>query len=346
MVKSACRVSVVVPTYKRPDMLMRCLTALLEQDFDATAYEVIIVDDAASDETREMVTYWSERVRPCGKTLRYVAMNGCAHGPAAARNAGWQAAHGEIIAFTDDDCIPAPQWLRAGVEAFTAHVIGVAGRLVMPLRPMPTDYELNAAHLAHSEFITANCFYRRACLAAVGGFDERFSAAWREDSDLFFTLCKRSSATSQVPEMENAVAPLEGTFAYASEAVVVHPVRPARWGISLSQQRKSMFNALLYKKHPDLYRQKVQAAPPWRYYGIVGVLLVCIGGMLGQQPYLAFGAACLWLLLTGCFCLQRLRKTSRQSGHVAEMLITSALIPPLAIFWRLYGAIKFRVWFL
>jgi hypothetical protein len=107
-----------------------------------------------------------------------------------------------------------------------------------------------------------------------------------------------------------------------------------------------MFNALLYKKHPDLYRQKVQASPPWRYYGIVGALLVCIGGMLGQQPYLAFGAACLWMLLTGCFCLQRLHKTSRQPGHVAEMLVTSALIPPLAIFWRLRGAMKFRVWFL
>jgi len=68
--------------------------------------------------------------------------------------------------------------------------------------------------------------------------------------------------------------------------------------------------------------------------------------MLSRNQGLAFGAACLWMLLMGSFCLQRLRQTSRQPGHVAEMLVTSALIPPLAIFWRLRGAIKFRVWFL
>ncbi|HET7638848.1 MAG TPA: glycosyltransferase [Ktedonobacteraceae bacterium] len=346
MVKNPYCVSVVVPTYKRPDMLVQCLTALLEQEFDATAYEVIIVDDAASDETRQMVTWWSERVRPRGKTLRYVAMTGRMHGPAAARNAGWRVAHGEIIAFTDDDCIPTSQWLRAGVEAFTPDVIGAAGRLIMPLRSTPTDYERNAAQLAHSEFITANCFYRRACLAAVGGFDERFSAAWREDTDLFFTLYKGSFATNALQGTEDKAVPIRGTFAYAPGAVVIHPIRPARWGISLSQQRKSMYNALLYKKHPELYRQKVQAAPPWRYYGIAGALLAWIGAILGKKQGLAFGAACLWMLLTGNFCLQRLRQTSRHPGHVAEMLVTSALIPPLAIFWRLRGAMKFRVWFL
>jgi hypothetical protein len=85
---------------------------------------------------------------------------------------------------------------------------------------------------------------------------------------------------------------------------------------------------------------------PWRYYGIVGALLVWMGAMLSRKQGLAFGAACLLMLLTGSFCLQRLRQTSRQPGHVAEMLVTSALIPPLAIFWRLRGAIKFRVWFL
>lgn len=346
MVKNTYCVSVVVPTYKRPHMLEHCLAALLEQDFDATAYEVIIVDDAASDETRRLVACWSERVRRCGKTLRYVAMIGCMHGPAAARNVGWRAAHGEIIAFTDDDCIPTSQWLRAGVEAFTPDVIGVAGRLIMPLRSTPTDYERNAAHLGHSEFITANCFYRRECLAAVGGFDERFSAAWREDTDLFFTLYKGSFAPNPLPGTEDKAVSIRGTFAYAPEAVVIHPIRPARWGISLSQQRKSMYNALLYKKHPDLYRQKIQAAPPWRYYGIVGALLVWMGAMLSRNQSLAFGAACLWMLLTASFCLQRLRQTSRQPGHVAEMLVTSTLIPPLAIFWRLRGAIKFRVWFL
>jgi len=107
-----------------------------------------------------------------------------------------------------------------------------------------------------------------------------------------------------------------------------------------------MFNALLYKKHPRLYRQRIQAAPPWPYYGILGALLAVIGGLLGRHERFAFAAACLWMFLTGRFCLQRLRRTSREPGHVAEMLVTSVLIPPLAIFWRIRGAIKFRVFFL
>src|SRR5207248_10767874 len=76
---------------------------------------------------------------------------------------------------------------------------------------------------------------------------------------------------------------LDKAFVYAPDAEVIHPLRPARWGVSLSQQRKSMFNALLYKKHPVLYRQELQAAPPWHYYGIAGALLAVIGGLLGRK---------------------------------------------------------------
>ena len=55
MPESQYRVSVVVPTFKRPDLLIRCLAALIAQDFDAEEYEVIIADDAACDETRRAV---------------------------------------------------------------------------------------------------------------------------------------------------------------------------------------------------------------------------------------------------------------------------------------------------
>src|SRR5438067_730536 len=212
------RVSVVVPTFKRHALLIRCLTALLAQDFDATDYEIIIVDDAACDETRLVVedlagggglagaspatTFQMQQAKcrgvinhartacpcqapspcqvpcPChdasnpAPTLRYIPVTGV-HGPAAARNAGWRAARGEIIAFTDDDCVPTPGWLRAGVSAFVDGVAGVDGRVVMPLPATPTDYERDAAGLERGEFVTANCFYGRDALVAVGGFDER-----------------------------------------------------------------------------------------------------------------------------------------------------------------------------
>lgn len=326
------RASVVVPTYRRPALLDRCLAALVAQDLDPDThpYEIIVVDDAGCDETRRQVEGWAT-LAPV--PLHYLLTKE-RHGPAAARNLGWQAARGEVIAFTDDDCIPTPDWLRAGLAVFDAagqaeHVVGASGRVVVPLPPAPTDYQLNAAQIEGAEFITANCFYRRTALAAIGGLDERFEMAWREDSDLHFRLERHGARLVRAPE-----------------AVAVHPLRPAGWGISLGQQRKSMYNALLHKKHPRLYRERIQAAPPWHYYAATAALLAALGGLAASRRRLAGGGSALWLALTARFCARRLRGTSRRPGHLAEMIVTSALIPPLAVFWRLRGALKFRVWFL
>ena len=255
---------------------------------------------------------------------------GALTGPAHARNVGWRAARGGIIAFTDDDCLPAPRWLRAGLAAMVTSggVDGAYGRIVVPLPDDPTDYDRDAAGLERAEFATANCFYARRALEEVDGFDERFTSAWREDSDVFLALLERGRR-----------------LGFAHEALVVHPVRPAEWGVSIKQQRKSMFNALLYKKHPALYRERVQASPPWVYYAIVGALLgaaIAAVFSLGWLFLVMLGA---WALLTASFCARRLRGTSRAPGHVAEMIVTSMLIPPLAVYWRLRGAVRFRVMF-
>ncbi len=322
------RVSVVVPTFKRPMLLGRCLEALFAQDFASVNYEVIIVDDAASDQTREQVEQYAKRAEMGRHTIRYFAVTE-SHGPAAARNVGLYAAYGEIIAFTDDDCIPSPGWLKAGVKALANDAVAVAGRIIVPLPTAPTDYEYNAFYLAHSEFVTANCFIRRDALIRIGGFDERFTAAWREDSDLIFTLQE-----------------LGARCIAAQEAVVIHPVRTAKWGISIYQQRKSTFNALLYKKHPVLYRQKIQATPPWHYYAIVCALTVILFGTISKSWPLVCIALGTWIYLICRFCLARLQYTSHTPSHVCEMIVTSCVIPLLAIYWRLHGAIKFRVFFL
>jgi hypothetical protein len=124
---------------------------------------------------------------------------------------------------------------------------------------------------------------------------------------------------------------------------VVHPVRPARWGVSISQQKKILFDALLYKKHPLLYRQKIRAQPRWDYYGIAATLLAMpLAIALGSLP-LAVAAGVGWLFLTARFCMRRLRGTSMTLSHIGEMIVTSALIPPCALFWRLVGALRFRV---
>lgn len=319
------RVSVVVPTYKRPYLLERCLAALAVQTLDPAEFEIVVADDGPTADTRAMVEQWARRTSESGgPALRYMPVDG-PHGPAAARNRGWRAARGDVIAFTDDDTIPAPDWLAEGLSAFGPGTTAAWGAIEMPLPPVPTDYELDASGLARAEFVTANCFCRKQALAEVGGFDERFRLAWREDSDLFFNLARIGARIEHAPR-----------------ARVVHPVRPAPWGVSISQQKKSLFDALLFKKHPDLYRRKIGGAP-WHYYGIVLSLGVAAGGWAAGAKPVAAGGGALWLLLTGRFCLKRLQRTSRAPRHVAEMVVTSAVIPVLSVFWRLVGAVKFRV---
>lgn len=294
------RVSVVVPTFRRPELLARCRAALATQTLPADQYEVIVVEDTHAD------------------------------GPAAARNRGWRPGTGELIAFTDDDTVPDPGWLAAGLAAFDRDpdLAAAAGWTEVPLPPVPTDYQRNEGGLAAAEFVTANCFVRRRVLEDVGGFDERFRAAWREDSDLHFTLLERGLKVGKVPD-----------------AVVVHPVRPAGWGVSVRQQRKSQYDALLFNKHPELYRRRLPTGRPWDYYAIVASLLALpVAAALGAWV-IAAAAAGVWLVLTGRFAARRLSGTARTRRHVVEMLVTSAVIPPLSVFWRLAGAARFRVVF-
>jgi GT2 family glycosyltransferase len=302
-----------------------------QQTLDATAYEICVADDAALISTRDQVKKLEKEFRA---RLRYISVTG-SHGPAAARNRGWQSASAPLIAFTDDDTIPDASWLEKGLEAMEdSSLVAASGCVVMPLPDIPTDYERNESGICQAEFVTANCFVRRDALQEVGGFDERFRMAWREDSDLHFSLLKYA---------ERRGLRLGG----AKQAIVVHPVRPAKWGICLSQQKKSQFNALLYKKHPELYRTRIQTLPPLRYYLILFFILLAViglwrGALTGSYRFCIFSAWA-WLMLTTSFAIQRLCGTSWGLSHIAEMLITSALIPPLSVYWRIRGALKFRV---
>ncbi|MEX5218813.1 MAG: glycosyltransferase [Nitrospira sp.] len=324
----AIRLSVVIPTYRRPELLRRCLSALIAQTMDPALYEILIVDDGTTQDTWKAVRTAASTVSM--PAIRYLAAPG-RRGPAAARNLGWKAARGPIVAFTDDDCIPVPDWLAEGMAAMDdSDCSGIWGNIVVPLPERPTDHELTTKGLEQSPCATANCLYRREALVSVGGFDEQFTAAWREDSDLQFTLLEQGHRLQS-----------------CERAVVMHPARPAPWGISLRQQRNNLFNALLYKKHPGLYRARIQARPPWRYYaGLLALLGTPAGAFLFQSISVTLAAAAVWIGLTGEFCRRRLRGTSRRPSHVAEMIITSALIPPIAIFWRLRGAVRYRVPFL
>ena len=125
-----------------------------------------------------------DRSRPLPVAARVVAGEG--RGPAAARNAGWRAARADWVAFLDDDVLPPPGW-RAALEAdlrLADDVAATQGRIVVPVPERPTDWERNVKGLEQARWATADMAYRRDVLAAVGGFDERFPRAYREDADL------------------------------------------------------------------------------------------------------------------------------------------------------------------
>ncbi|MGH8807272.1 MAG: glycosyltransferase family 2 protein [Noviherbaspirillum sp.] len=321
-------VSIVVPTRNRPQLLSRCLGSLVSQRFDAAHFEIIIVDDGPDNATRDVVAGWTAHTAACGPRITYIPSMG-PHGPAAARNHGWRAARGAIVAFTDDDTIARTDWLRNGVHAFGDEVHAVSGRVVMPLSATPTAHELQAKTIESAEFVTANCFCRKKVLEDLGGFDERFRFAWREDADLHFRLLD-----------------YHARIAYEPKAVMMHPVRPAAWGDSLVQLKKTQFDALLFKKHPARYRRRIRAQPRRDFYLTVGALLTMLVALAAGATGTALIAGLTWLFMTGRFCAQRLKSTSKSPGHIAEMVVTSILIPPLAVYWRAVGAVRFRVGFM
>ena len=319
------KISVIIPTYKRHQLLKKCLCHLSNQTLNKELYEIIIVSDGPDTTSSELV---SEMAKRSTANFRFLFSTD-KKGPAAARNLGWQNANGFLVAFTDDDCLPDQNWLKTILETYKDEIeVAYTGRMVVPVSDKPTDFELNTKSLERGEFVTANCAVTKGALQAIGGFDESFTMAWREDSDLHFKLINRG-----VPIIK------------LQDAIVTHPVREAPWGVSIKEQKKTMFNALLYKKYPILYRQRIKSGPSWHYYFIVLCFMLLVLASILKVKWLALIAFAGWFLLTGAFILRRLSTTRKTGSHIFEMIATSVVIPFLSIFWSIYGAVKYRVLF-
>jgi glycosyltransferase involved in cell wall biosynthesis len=319
-------ISVVIPTYCRPQLLTNCLKALLLQKFDRNQYEIIVVSDGPDDKTKKIFDDLAGYKHP---SLRFIQMP-VKKGPAAARNCGWLSAKGRIIAFTDDDCLPDIHWLQEIVaNCDPDEDVAITGKVIVPVSKRPTDYEQNTANLQTADFITANCACTKKALIKAGGFDEQFSMAWREDSDLEFKLINNNIPIKKI-----------------ESAVVVHPVRKSPWGVSIKEQKKTMYNALLYKKHPELYRKKIQSRSPVLYYLVIAGFLLMITGLLVGRQHLAIYGLVAWTSLTAFFIIKRLYSTKLSLSHITEMIVTSLVIPFTSVFWQWYGAVKYRVLFI
>ncbi len=322
---SATGVTVVVPTLGRTS-LDTLLAALCVSEPDGPRGEVLVVDDRPGRPAPLRV--------PPGVTV----LRGPARGPAAARNVGWRAARHGWIAFLDDDVVPGSDWwdrLAVDLAGAGAEVGGVQGRLLVPppAGRRPTDRERVTAGLATADWITADMAYRRAALIRVGGFDERFPRAFREDAELAHRVRRA------------------GWTLVRGGRSVTHPVRPeGRW-VSLRMQRGNADDALLRRLYGRRWRAHlgIPAGRRGRHtvVTLAGVLALGAGAAgvsTGRRGWTvtAWSAAAVWAAGTAEFARSRIAPGLRDRREVATMLATSAIIPPLAVAHWLRGWWRWR----
>jgi GT2 family glycosyltransferase len=180
--------SIIIPTYSRPEPLAACLQALSGLHYPRERFEVIVVDDGSPTPSKPVVESFRDRLQLTLLLQRHA-------GPAAARNAGAMRARGKYLAFTDDDCLPAADWLKALTTRFERapdQLIG--GRIVNALPHNPysaaaqlvVDY-MYAYHNSHPNqanfFASNNLAVPAERFRVIGGFDTSFSFAAGEDRE-------------------------------------------------------------------------------------------------------------------------------------------------------------------
>ncbi|HLM20053.1 MAG TPA: glycosyltransferase, partial [Propionibacteriaceae bacterium] len=259
-------------------------------------------------------------------------------GPAAARNAGWRAADADWIAFLDDDVAIPGDWCRRLVEdldGLPGNVGASQAWIHVPApdgRP-PTDGERRTMNLSGALWITADMAYRRSALLASGGFDERFPRAFREDADLALRTVRL------------------GYSIVWGERVTTHPLAPsAGWRSSLRAQAGNADNALLRAKYGRHWRSLIGTTPgrTGRHLitAVAATAALASGWVAltrGHWARAAAAAGLVWAGLTAEFAAGRILSGPRTAREISTVLVTSALIPPLAVAHRLRGELRVRL---
>ena len=185
-------VSVIIPTYNRLESLRKCLNALSCQTLLSENFEVIVIDDGSSDGT---INHLKGQKKTLKINFSYYSQPNL--GPGAARNLGIKKAKGELIVFTDDDCVADPNWLEALVNSLPddRQCAGIGGVIVRQQNDLISKYIDDTQTMNHpiknntvQYLVTANALYRLSCLLEVNGFDTRITWPGGEDPDLSFRL--------------------------------------------------------------------------------------------------------------------------------------------------------------
>jgi GT2 family glycosyltransferase len=259
------RVSVVVCSYNSERTMEACLASL--EALDYPDYEVIVVNDGSTDRTLEI----SERFPFC----RIISQPN--KGLSVARNVGAEAATGEIVAYTDSDCVADPDWLTYLVAKMEASGLAACGG---PNFPPPEDSLVPAAvavspggptHVLISDEVAehiagCNMAFRRDVLMALGGFDPVYRAAG-DDVDICWRFQDAGHAIGFSP------------------AAIVWHFRRNTVGAYIRQQRGyGKAEALVYAKHPFRFNLFGQAKWLGRIYGDLSAAL-----LLSRKPVIYSG---------------------------------------------------------
>jgi glycosyltransferase involved in cell wall biosynthesis len=232
---------VIIPTYNRLGLLKKTLQCLDQQTYPSNQYEVIVVDDGSEDGTESYL----RRAAAQGK-LRYIRQEN--RGPAAARNRGVQAAQGEVVAFTDDDCLPDANWLTYLSESYTScsdsPPVAVGGRVenfsnghwLRDFRALQNKHHLSSRTDNPEYLDTANASFHKSVFLELGGFDESFPFPSGEDVDFGFRLIEAGY-----------------DFLIKPEAIVQHIGRVSLFDIIKQSFNRGRGNAYLKAKYPDRF---------------------------------------------------------------------------------------------
>lgn len=235
-------VSVIIPVFNDGQQLKRCLTALVDQTYGRSHYEIIVIDNGSDH---------PEQIRAIAAASVKVVVEPTP-GSYAARNRGFTVASGEVIAFTDADCIPAIDWIQKGVQALTQtpNCGLVAGQIRLffrdPERPTMVELYESLRALPQQEFVeqhhygaTANVFTRREVITKVGGFD----ASLKSSGDMEWGQRVYAQGYRQV---------------YDEAVVVLHPARASLRELYTRTRRLAGGHYdLQLKRAPSLWQQQV-----------------------------------------------------------------------------------------
>jgi glycosyltransferase involved in cell wall biosynthesis len=241
--------SVVIPTKDRADALARTLDALEAQQAGDAKLEAVVIDNGSSDGTVEQV-----RQRAGQAKLPMLLLEEPGGGPAAARNAGAEAASGDVLLFLGDDTEPADEaLLRTHLDLHAARpepTYGVLGRITWNPRKPVTPFmhwlenggpqfhyrELSAGPVdAASYFYSSHASVKRTIFEQVGGFDVRFPTAAVEDTELGVRLADAGLELDYHPELlvlhDHPTTPeqsLRRSVAVGRSAALYNRLRPDR----------------------------------------------------------------------------------------------------------------------